>query len=308
MKQLIDISSWQVPAKIDYSTLSTSISGAILRACYGSNKDASFDVHYNNLLSNDIPTGAYIFLTNYMTIESQVNALVKTVKDKNLPLGIWLDVELEAGAEFLTKNTVLKALSQIEEITGKTLGIYTSKYYWELIMGGISLNDHPLWVAHYGVENPALPIGWDTYVLHQYTSSGRLPGYSGNLDLNKFNGTDEQFQTWIKQGAVPAPIISPDNNPLFKIEVICNALNIRSGPGTDYTIKGLAYKGDVYNVYEESNGWYRIGKGLWVSGYIEYAKKIAQQELDIEKRLTLLESEINSLKIRLSDLEQKYVE
>lgn len=45
-----------------------------------------------------------------------------------------------------------------------------------------------IWHANYGVNNGrrhALPATKFTTNIHQYTSTGRLPGYSGNLDLNE---------------------------------------------------------------------------------------------------------------------------
>lgn len=53
------------------------------------------------------------------------------------------------------------------------------------------------WVAQYASDDP---VGWDASpwtdgtwttagAIHQYTGTGRVPGYGGNLDLNVFHGT-----------------------------------------------------------------------------------------------------------------------
>ena len=42
-------------------------------------------------------------------------------------------------------------------------------------------------------------------------------------------------------------------------------LNVRSGAGTGYKIVGGLANGSKVTVYEESNGWSRIGSGQWVS-------------------------------------------
>lgn len=303
MRPLIDISKHQAPQRIDYAVLSQSIEGAILRACYGNGKDVSFETHYGEFITFDKPLGAYMFLTNYMNVESQVDTLVKATKDKNLPLGVWLDVELEVGAEALTKGVVLKAVSQIDAAIGKPVGIYTSRYYWELIMGKSGLKGHPLWVAHYGVNVPALPAGWDNYVLHQYTSTGRLPGYASSLDLDRFNGDDKQFQEWIKQGAgeLPPPEPLPDGEALFRIEVICSVLNVRSGPDINCSQKGLTYKGETHEVYETKYGWFRIGNGLWVSGNPAYVKRLEPLKPSLEERVSALETRVAKLEQQLID-------
>lgn len=41
-------------------------------------------------------------------------------------------------------------------------------------------------------------------------------------------------------------------------------LNVRSGPGKNYPSIGQLYNGNQVTVYEESNGWGRIGEGRWV--------------------------------------------
>ena len=48
-----------------------------------------------------------------------------------------------------------------------------------------------------------------------------------------------------------------------------SALNVRQGAGTNYSIIGKLYKGDVVNILSSSNGWYKIelsnGSTGWVS-------------------------------------------
>lgn len=61
----------------------------------------------------------------------------------------------------------------------------------------------PLWIAHYGVATPTLPIGWKRWEFWQYTAKGdgKLYGCeSKNVDLNYFNGTvEELLQKYGKQ-------------------------------------------------------------------------------------------------------------
>ena len=63
--------------------------------------------------------------------------------------------------------------------------------------GDVVAGDYGLWVANYGTNDGTAqesvfnnyPLKyWDFYALWQYTSKGRLNGYSGNLDLNYFSG------------------------------------------------------------------------------------------------------------------------
>ena len=53
---------------------------------------------------------------------------------------------------------------------------------------------HVLWVAHWTTATaPIVPGGaWggDGWTFWQYTSSGPVPGISGRVDLNRYNGTN----------------------------------------------------------------------------------------------------------------------
>lgn len=42
-------------------------------------------------------------------------------------------------------------------------------------------------------------------------------------------------------------------------------LNVRTGPGTKYSNVKSLYNGNSITIYEEYNGWYRIGENQWVS-------------------------------------------
>lgn len=73
----------------------------------------------------------------------------------------------------------------------------------------------------------------------------------------------------------PEPPKVPDPEPTFKpylVEVIANALNVRSGPGTNYAVKTVVHKGDVYTIVDEDNGWGKLKSGAgWIS--LQYTKK-----------------------------------
>ena len=68
-------------------------------------------------------------------------------------------------------------------------------------------------------------------------------------------------------GKVEKPSDSKENNTMKKTMYVTanSGLNVRSGAGTNYSIVGGLSKGTKVTVYEESNGWSRIGRGQWVS-------------------------------------------
>ena len=59
----------------------------------------------------------------------------------------------------------------------------------------------------------------------------------------------------------------------YKVKVTCESLNIRSGPGTKYTIVGHTAKGVSYTIVDTKDGWGKLKSGSgWIS--LKYTNKI----------------------------------
>lgn len=96
-----------------------------------------------------------------------------------------LDIEENAGVDMV--DWCLRFLNKTRELTNYgPMIVYASTSWWnnQLRSGGWLDDQTYAWVAHYG-RNPGSP-GWrnDRTVMHQYTSSGTIPGYNGNIDRN----------------------------------------------------------------------------------------------------------------------------
>ena len=108
--------------------------------------------------------------------------------------------------------------------------------------------------------------------------------------------------------AIAAAQFAPpeEETVLFRARCITTALNVRSGPGAGYEKVGLLRMGDEVDVYEVSdNNWYRLGAGLWCSGYEKYMERLPepepepepepdpeQPELTLEERVERLEKAV----------------
>jgi phage protein U len=57
-----------------------------------------------------------------------------------------------------------------------------------------------------------------------------------------------------------------------KMTITVKSVHIRSGPGTNYKILGYAFKGDTLTVYGQSNGWYSLGGGKYITASNKYSK------------------------------------
>ena len=106
---------------------------------------------------------------------------------------LWLDWEANAVPQ--GPGWAKTFLDTVRSLTGSTPGIYMNGsalngYDWSSVA-----REYPLWYAggpdysDYGqsYSDPAVPnvSYWGSPSIHQYTEDGRLPGYSGTLDLNR---------------------------------------------------------------------------------------------------------------------------
>lgn len=76
---------------------------------------------------------------------------------------------------------------------------------------------------------------------------------------------------------VTPPVVEDKPNTDFKsyvVKITADILNVRSGPGTQYSKTGQVSKGEAYTIVDESNGWGKLKSGLgWIS--LEYTDKKA---------------------------------
>lgn len=89
-----------------------------------------------------------------------------------------LDFEQQCSGDMT--EACLAFLNSISSIT--TALIYCNPNYINLHLNS-NITRYPLWIAHYGVSSPSTPK-WGTYAIWQYSSTGRVNGVNGNVDLN----------------------------------------------------------------------------------------------------------------------------
>ena len=261
MKPILDISFYQAPSAINYDLLASNVSGVILRAVYGIWKDTAFETHYRELTKRGVPVGAYHYIIGSQSIKAQADAFNLAVGLKDMRIGCWIDVEdTRDGTRLYRQNVLDYAALQPD------MGIYSRKSAWTEIMGGVYLNDRKLWICD--INNnlyPLLPQGWNNWWLWQFTHTGRLPGYTGNLDCNRFNGDDADFAAWIGETEVPEP-----EPKLFDAKVVTtppNRLRTRYMPNGNVRPESDWLQSQaIVPVYEtHSTGWWRVAPEAWSS-------------------------------------------
>ncbi len=123
-------------------------------------------------------------------------AVAAPAKGDLLPV---LDLERSGGLSSGALTAWVQAyMGEILQRTGVHAVIYVSPTFWKNYMGDttwFSLNGYDvLWVAHWtSASGPTVPgVNWggDGWTFWQYTSDGVVPGISGRVDLNRYNGTN----------------------------------------------------------------------------------------------------------------------
>ena len=155
-------------------------------------KDPNFEGFYSQAKSAGLGVGAYYFTiaTSYQEGVEEAEWLYNNcIRGKQFDYPIYIDVEDDTGGkQYLRKagknatTQGIKGFCETMEKLGYYVGIYASDISGFKDMMNINeLTDYDKWVARYGSK----PSYVTSYGMWQTTSSGKVNGYSGSLDLNE---------------------------------------------------------------------------------------------------------------------------
>ncbi len=196
----IDVSHWQ--GTINWASVAAYKKFAIIKATESTiYVDSQYATNHANARANGVRTGAYHFAQPSTTAGDAVAEADWFTSHMNLTTGDLnpaLDLETSNGLGTSALQTWVKTwLDRVYATTGIRPMVYTSPSFWRSYMGDTrSIADAGytvLWIAHWGVTSPSVPgsnWGGKGWTFWQYTSDGSVPGISGRVDLDRFNGTD----------------------------------------------------------------------------------------------------------------------
>jgi GH25 family lysozyme M1 (1,4-beta-N-acetylmuramidase) len=200
----IDVSYYQ--GTIDWADVKRDgVKYAFIRVSDGTGfYDSKFERNWREARAKGVMRGVYQFFRSDEDAIAQADLLIDAVggalAEGDLPPVI--DVESTDGRSASQIAAKVRQWSnRIEDKLGVKPFIYTGPYFWRDNVNGADMNDHKLWVAHYGTSCPLVPPTWTRWTFHQHTSSGRVDGIAGNVDMNRFNGSLADLQAL----TVPAP-------------------------------------------------------------------------------------------------------
>ncbi len=125
---------------------------------------------------------------------------MRTVGKRRPELGIVIDVEKTGNPDTIATETVTRRLSEMVDylnLLGHRVMFYTNREgYYEYLAD--TFPGAPLWICGFS-ENP-INAEWTFW---QFNHRGRVDGITGDVDLNAFCGSREEWQSFLEGNLWP---------------------------------------------------------------------------------------------------------
>lgn len=244
-KGVIDVSGWQ--GDIDWAKAKADgVEGVIIRLGYGegNNADKKAQRNISECKRLGIPFGIYWYSyadTPALAKEEGTDVVAKLkqfgVNPSDLAYPVYYDLEKWTweGHQPPTdpnvyNNIVNNWYSALQSAGYKNLGVYSYTSYLQGPLKHADIYAKTTWVAQYGAR-----MGFDSFPTNsrgwQYTSSGKVDGISGNVDMNAFGNKEYESLInllWVVRDediAVGASV----NAPYTDLEYKWQSYNVNTG-------------------------------------------------------------------------------
>lgn len=306
-KGVIDVSEWQ--GDIDWAKAKADgVEGAIIRLGYGegNNADKKAQRNISECKRLGIPFGIYWYSyadTPALAKEEGADVVAKLkqfgVNPSDLAYPVYYDLEKWTweGHQPPTdpnvyNNIVNNWYSALQSAGYKNLGVYSYTSYLQGPLKHADIYAKTTWVAQYGAR-----MGFDSFPTNsrgwQYTSTGKVDGISGNVDMNAFGnkayvngGSSNALQAAIDVRKMTAVTIPNGNYYINVRSKVASSVDIPGGSAADSTAiqlySGNGSKAQQFTFTRQSDGSYEIvnvnsGKALDVCNGVAENNAIVQQ-------------------------------
>lgn len=306
-KGVIDVSGWQ--GDIDWAKAKADgVEGVIIRLGYGegNNADKKAQRNISECKRLGIPFGIYWYSyadTPSIAKEEGADVVAKLkqfgVNPSDLAYPVYYDLEKWTweGHQPPTdpnvyNNIVNNWYSALQSAGYKNLGVYSYTSYLQGPLKHVDIYAKTTWVAQYGAR-----MGFDSFPTNsrgwQYTSTGKVDGISGNVDMNAFGnkayvngGSSNALQAAIDVRKMTAVTIPNGNYYINVRSKVASSVDIPSGSAADSTViqlySGNGSKAQQFTFTRQSDGSYEIvnvnsGKALDVRNGVAENNAIVQQ-------------------------------
>ena len=161
--------------------------------------DPYFKRNWTGSRAAGVARGAYHFFRPKVAVTAQTDLFVKTV-ERLEPGDLPPALDLEAPADWAgipvnrRVGLAVNWLESVEKQLGATPFVYLSPAFAEeTIVDASPLARFPLWVAQYAPA-PRIPKPWNRWTMWQHTQKGTVAGIQPALDLNWFQGSEDEFR------------------------------------------------------------------------------------------------------------------
>lgn len=306
-KGVIDVSGWQ--GDIDWAKAKADgVEGVIIRLGYGegNNADKKAQRNISECKRLGIPFGIYWYSyadTPSIAKEEGADVVAKLkqfgVNASDLAYPVYYDLEKWTweGHQPPTdpnvyNNIVNNWYSALQSAGYKNLGVYSYTSYLQGPLKHADIYAKTTWVAQYGAR-----MGFDSFPTNsrgwQYTSTGKVDGISGNVDMNAFgnkayvnSGSSNALQAAIDVRKMTAVTIPNGNYYINVRSKVASSVDIPGGSAADSTAiqlySGNSSKAQQFTFTRQSDGSYEIvnvnsGKALDVRNGVAENNAIVQQ-------------------------------
>lgn len=191
----IDIASYQ--AGLDFSKVPCDF--AIIKATQGTgytNPDCVRAVEQAMSLGKGV--GVYHYISGGNAV-AEANFFINSILNWIGKVMICLDWELDQNSAWGDESYLEQVINQVIARTGVPPMIYAPASRYNQVAEVAKRHNCGLWIAQYadmnptGYQNTPWNEGAYTCAIRQYSGSGRLNGWNGDLDLDKFYGSLDDF-------------------------------------------------------------------------------------------------------------------
>ena len=281
----IDISWWQ--GKISDASWqkikAAGVTHAIIRCGYSTlssgqhNIDSTFANNVNGAYNVGIKVGVYYYSTAVNAAEAQSEAQYVTTLLANYKSKITLPVafDYETGGRLTAKvmkstgTASCTAFCDTIRAAGYTPMVYANYVTLTNYIDYRTLESkYKVWLANYTTNGTATTYP-GSYWMWQYSSSGKVNGLSGNIDINYIfepkNATATTYTAPAASTATPAPSGKA---------VTTSKMKYRTGPSTKNKKVGTYKKGTTVYIKSFHGDWAKMTNGYYISrSHLKYNAK-----------------------------------
>ena len=300
-KGVIDVSSWQ--GDVDWAKAKADgVEGAIIRLGYGwgNYADAKAQRNINECKRLGIPFGIYWYSYAYDAncaraegndVAAKLRQMGVSPNDLKYPVYYDLEKWTWAGHTPPTNPNVYSGMADawygaLQSAGYKNLGVYSYTSYLQGPLNNSNIYAKTRWVAQYGAQ-----MGYNAFDTNdrgwQYTSSGRINGISGSVDMNAF-GSKNYAQDSSVIDVRKMPVVSvPDGNYFINVRFkVSSSVDIPGANASDsiaiQLYSGNGSKAQQFKFSKQSDGSYVItnvnsDKALDVRGAAAGNNSVVQQ-------------------------------